>query len=322
MSYFIKKIVAGLFLILGILIGTFFLTRMSPGNPAVMAFDPKQGGESVRILEEELGLKKPIAEQFLSWSADLLQGDWGVSYSSHRPVMDVIRETLPNTLILTLSALFVQVLGGILIGMLQILYRDSILDKSLKWITLTLYAVPGFWVALLLIMIFSETLNWLPSSQMMSYYIDRLSSWQQFLDRVSHLILPVLSLSLISMAFMARYVRQCLVDVMEQEYILAARARGLSEKRIISKHMFKNILVPVVTLVGQHFPALVGSSIVIEIIFSWPGMGRLIVLSTFARDYPIIIACTFIMAVFVVLGNLLADFLCALLDPRIRLQPA
>jgi len=155
---------------------------------------------------------------------------------------------------------------------------------------------------------------------MISFSYENFSLWQKIMDRLQHLVLPVLTMSLASIGITSRYIRNGLIDILNKTYITAARARGLSERRIIFKHALRNTLVPVITVTGQFFPVLISSSVVIELIFSWPGMGRLIVLSSFARDYPVIIACTFLMAVFVVLGTLLADILNAIVDPRIRLQ--
>ncbi len=307
-------------LVIGLIVVTFFLLRFSPGNPASAAYDPNGRSDAVSRMQNDLGLNKPLTSQFVAWAKAILHGDWGISYADHRPVGEILWQTLPNTLFLTIPALLIQLFFGILFGLWQITKRDTLIDRSLNTLNLILYAIPTFWIALVLVMVFSQKLGLFPSSQMFSFTYQEMTIWQRFADGLSHLILPVVSMSLVSVAVTARYVRNCIAEVLNQEYILAARARGLSEKRIFYKHAFRNAMVPLITLIGQHFPALVGSSIVVELIFSWPGMGRLIVFSAFARDYPVIIACTFVMATFVVIGNLLADVVSAMVDPRIRLQ--
>ena len=320
MNYFIKKLLSGILLVIGVSVVTFYILRLGPGNPAAAAFDPNSTRHDVSQVNHLYGLDKPLLAQFGEWMKNIFRGHWGYSYASHRKVAEIIRETLPNTLILTASVLFVQVVFGTWLGLVQVSKTNSLFDKSINWLTLVLYGLPVFWLALVFILIFSHKLGWLPSSQIVSFYYKDLSWLGRIMDRLRHLALPLLSMSLVSIAVMARYVKASLKEIMQQDFIVAARARGLSERRILYKHALRNVLIPVATLTGQYFPALVGSSIVIELVYSWPGMGRLIVLSTFARDYPVIIACTFVMSVFVVMGNLFADFLVACIDPRIRLE--
>lgn len=320
MKYIAKRILSGLSLIVGLTIVTFFLVRWSPGDPAARAYDMSASRNQLQDAREQLGLDKPLVEQFADWIAGFVRGDWGESYSTHRPVTEILREKLPNTLLLTLPALIVQIVFGGLIGIFQARKEDSLRDRTLSFATLTLYALPTFWVALILVMIFAQLLGWLPSSQIHSFSYQQLSFWGKIMDRLSHLILPLLSMSLVSVAVTARYIRNCLIDVQKQRYILAARARGLDEKIVIWRHALKNVLVPLITVIGQHLPVLIGSSVVIELIFSWPGMGRLMITSSLARDYPVIIACTFVMSLLVVFGNLIVDLLSAWIDPRIRFE--
>ncbi|MBN2412934.1 ABC transporter permease [candidate division KSB1 bacterium] len=319
-TYILKRILSGILLVIGLLLFTFFLVRLSPGNPASIGYDPLKSSQSMSRLEKVWGLDQPVHTQFYAWVTGILHGDFGRSYSNHKPVTELLKQTIPNTLLLTVPALVIQVVVGILLGLIQIIRHNTWLDRFISSFTLFIYAIPAFWLALILIMLFSQKFGWLPSSQMISFSYDSLSLWQKFLDRCVHLLLPVLTMSLTSIGITSRYIRNGLVDIMDKTYITAARARGLSEKRIIFKHALRNTLVPVITVTGQYFPVLISSSVVIELIFSWPGMGRLVVLSSYARDYPVIIACTFLMAVFVVLGTLLADILNAIVDPRIRLQ--
>ena len=319
LAYFTRRILSGLLLIVGISIATFVFIRVAPGNPLAKVYDPSGQYTGAQSLSRQWGLELPLADQLFVWVRGVVKGDLGKSFVSNQPVTEILAQALPNTLILTVTALFLQVLFGTILGVMQIARKDSKFDRFTSATALILYAIPTFWLALLLVMIFSYNFGWLPSSQSISFGHQSLSLWTKFLDRLSHLILPVLSMSIISIAATSRYVRSCMAEIMNQEYILAAKARGLPKAIILRRHALRNALVPIVTLVGQHFPALIGSSIVIETIFSWPGMGRLIVISTFARDYPVIVACTFLMACFVVVGNLTTDIVCAWIDPRIRL---
>lgn len=318
-AYFVKRLLSGLLLIIGITIATFFIIRVAPGNPLSEVYDPSGHFTGTQSLTRQWGLELPIVDQFFIWIHGIIKGDLGRSFVSNQPVTKILAQAIPNTLILTVSALFLQVIFGTILGVFQIARKDSKFDRITSATSLVLYAVPSFWLALLMIMIFSYKLGWLPSSQMVSFGHESMPLWGKFVDRSRHIILPVISMSIVSIAATSRYVRNCMAEIMNQEYILAAKARGLSQNVILRRHALRNALVPITTLVGQHFPALVGSSIIIETIFSWPGMGRLIVISTFARDYPVIVACTFLMACFVVVGTLSTDIICAWIDPRIRL---
>ena len=318
--YILKRTVTGLLLIIGITILTFLFIRLAPGNPLNRFYDPTKPNPEMQTLAKQWALERPLGEQLRTWIRNTLRGDLGKSFVSNRPVTEVLMQTLPNTLILTVAALVLKILFGSILGIIQVAHINRRTDRWINTSALIIYGMPTFLVALFFVMVFSHILKWLPSSQMISFNYESFSWLGKIMDRITHIILPVLSLSLLSIAATSRYVRNCLADVLSQEYILAARARGIPTAVIFKRHAFKNVLVPTVTWVGQHLPFLVGGSVVIETIFSWPGMGRLIVISTFARDYPVIVACTAIIAIFVVFGNILADVICAYIDPRIRLE--
>ncbi len=317
-EYALKRIVSGLLLVAGLMIVTFFLVRLSPGNPAAIAFDPTRSVDAMSRLENAWGLDKPLLVQFGAWISSIFHGDFGVSYANHRTVVSILKETVPNTLALTLPALFFQLLFGIALGVMQILNVNSWIDRLTSISTLVLYAVPSFWIGILLIMLFSQKLGWLPSSQMISFTANDLPFWSQMGDRIAHAFLPVSTMVLASLGITSRYIRNGLAGIMDQTFIMAARAQGFGHKEIVMRHALKNTLVPVITITGQHIPALISSSVIIELVFSWPGMGRLMINSAFARDYPVIIACTFLMSLFVVLGTLIADLISAMVDPRIQ----
>ena len=268
-------------------------------------------------LIKKYGLDQPVHVQYVKWLGNLIQGDFGESFRYRRPVIDLILEKLPYTLQLASLALLFDALLGISLGIISAVKQYSWLDKFLTIGSLIIYSIPGFWLALMLVLIFSVNLGWFPTSQTRSLDYDLLSVMDQFLDRIWHLIIPVFVLGVASAASTARYMRSRLLEVLSEEYILAARARGIREKIVILKHALRNALIPIITIYGMSLPFLFGGAVLIEKIFSWPGMGLLAVEAVGNRDYPIIMATTMIGAVLVIFGNLIADITYALVDPRI-----
>ncbi len=248
----------------------------------------------------------------------LLQGNFGYSFMRHKPVEDVIFEAVPNTLILTFSALILNFLIGISLGVYSAYKANKTPDKIISAISITFYSMPEFWISLLLIIVFSLLLGWLPSSQLHSNNYETLNTLNRFTDYIRHLILPVLVLGVFSSASTIKYMRGSVLDILKKDFILFARMKGLNEKEIFFKHVFKNSLNPVFTLFGLYFPFLLGSSAIVEYVFALPGMGRITIDSIFARDYPIIIATTLISGLLVTTGNMISDILIMALDPRTR----
>jgi peptide/nickel transport system permease protein len=255
----------------------------------------------------------------------MLRGDFGVSFSRNQPVRDIVAEILPNTLILSACAILLAFLGGILIGVFQAIRRNSWVDNVLSLVSLFFYSMPSFWLALMLILIFSLGARnvwdwpfWLPASGMTSVDYPFMTPSGQFFDRLSHLVLPATSLALVLAAGIARYMRGSMLEVIRQDYVRTARAKGLGEARVIFRHALRNALIPVVTLLGLYLPVLFSGTVFIETVFAWPGMGKLVVDAITQRDYPVVMAGAFIFAVMVVIGNLVADLLYSLVDPRIR----
>ncbi|NIS38176.1 ABC transporter permease [Candidatus Saccharibacteria bacterium] len=241
-----------------------------------------------------------------------------MSLVHNRPVRDILFETIPNTLQLTAVVFVLQFLLGLIFGIITALKRNSKIDLSISSILLFLYSVPGFWLALMLVMIFSLHLGWLPSSHMSSLHIDG-GIWLQLADRLRHLVLPVTVLTMPFAAYTARFVRGSLSDVLVEDYIRTAIAYGINRRQVIFKYALKNALLPVATLMGMYLPFLLGGAVITEYIFAWPGMGRLTINAIFAHDFPIILASSFLAALAVVIGNMLSDLLYATIDPRIRL---
>jgi peptide/nickel transport system permease protein len=251
-------------------------------------------------------------------------GDFGYSFAHSRPVLDIIMETLPATLMLAGSTLVLIFLIGVTTGIFQAVRQHRAADRVLSILSLFFYSMPSFWLGLMLMLLFSlKAHEWglpfsLPPTGMTSVDYEYLGPWEQVQDRLVHLVLPVLTLTLVMAAGIARYTRGQMLEVIRQDYIRTARAKGLPPRTVIFKHALRNSLLPVITLLGLYLPLLFSGSVFVEVIFSWPGMGRVIVEAIFQRDYPVVMATSFIFALVVVLGSLIADILYAVADPRIR----
>jgi peptide/nickel transport system permease protein len=315
--YLAKRAAQSVLLVWIIMTITFFLLHLAPGDPMARYDDPQIPGETIEMMRRQFGLDKPVAVQYVKWIASFTRGDFGASLRYNRPVRGMIEETIPNTLRLTVAALFIYIVLGIALGMVSAARRYSVFDRVSTIAALFIYSIPSFWLALMLIMLFSLKLGIFPSSHMESIGSSSLSGLDLLWDRLTHLVLPAVVLGVASAAGMARYMRGSMLDVLRQDYIRTARAKGLGEGTVLMKHAFRNAAIPVITVVGLSLPFLLGGAVVTEKIFSWPGMGSLMVESIFTRDYPVVLAITFIVSVMVILGNLLADIGYVLLDPRI-----
>jgi peptide/nickel transport system permease protein len=304
-------------LVLIVLTVTFFILHLAPGDPMSRYFDPDISPETIEAIKTRLGLDRPILERYARWMGSFLTGDFGVSLRYHRPVGELLAEAVPNTLRLTVAALFLYIIIGAALGILSAVRRYSVFDRVNTIAALFLYSIPSFWLALMLILVFSLKAGLLPSSHMETIGMSGSSGLALFWDRLRHLVLPAFVLGVASAAGMARYMRGSMLDVLREDYIRTARAKGLPEGRVFLKHALKNAAIPIVTIIGLSLPFLLGGSVVIEKIFSWPGMGRLMVDAIYARDYPVVLAVNFIVAVMVIAGNLIADIGYALLDPRV-----
>ena len=317
LAFISKRIVQSLVLVLIVLTIIFFILKLAPGDPMARYFNPEISPETVELMRERLGLDRPVHEQYLRWVGSFIRGDFGVSLTYNVPVRGLLAETIPNTLRLTVAALLLQILIGIALGILSAARRYALFDKVNTVAALFVYSIPSFWLALMLILLFSLKLGLLPSSHMESIGAAEMTGLALFADRLRHLILPAFVLGIASAASTARYMRGSMLDVLKEDYIRTARAKGLAEGSVLIKHAFKNAALPIVTIVGFSLPFLLGGAVVIEKIFSWPGMGRLTVDAIYARDYPVVLAVSFAVACMVIAGNLLADIGYALLDPRV-----
>ncbi|HEY3307406.1 MAG TPA: ABC transporter permease [Desulfuromonadaceae bacterium] len=320
-NYLLKRILMLIPLMFGITLITFTVIHLAPGEPVEMqmAMNPKVGKEARERLRKFYGLDKPLAEQYFSWVGRLTRFDMGRSFSSDsRPVKDKIKERLPITLSLNIIALVLEFGLAIPIGILAATHRDTWLDKGITIFVFLGFAVPTFWLALLLMYFFGVKLNWLPISGLHTLGSENYGTLRYLWDLAKHLIMPITVASFGSLAGMSRYMRSSMLNVIGQDYITTARAKGLPERVVIYKHALRNALLPLITLFGFSIPALIGGSVIFESIYSIPGMGQLFYQSVMSRDYPVVMGILIIGALLTLIGNLIADVSYALADPRIR----
>jgi len=324
-GFLTRRLLGAIPLVLGIATMVFFVLNLAPGDPVAIYTAPNVSPDVLDQMRRNMGLDQPVHVRYVRWMGSMLRGDFGVSFVRNQPVRDVIAQILPNTLVLSASAVFLAFLAGVLIGVFQAVRQNSLADNGLSLISLFFYSMPSFWLALMLILIFSLGARnlwgwpfWFPASGMTSVDYPFMSPMGQLRDRLAHLVLPAASLALVLAAGIARYTRGSMLEVIRQDYVRTARAKGLSEARVVLRHALRNALIPVVTLFGLYLPFVFSGTVFIETVFAWPGMGKLVVDAIGQRDYPVVMAGAFIFALMVVVGNLVADLLYSFVDPRIR----
>lgn len=317
--YVIRRLLQAIPLLIAISIITFAIIEIAPGDAAQMYVDPDKGSdpEYIAQVRASLGLNEPVYVRYGLWLGKTLQGDLGFSFRTRRPVTLEVGDRLPNTLLLGGVALLLSLVVAIPIGVISALKRYTLVDYVLSTLALVGISVPVFWVALLLLQIFAIDLRWLPGVGMRSVR-EQYEGWAAVMDVLRHMILPAIVLSLAQTASWSRYQRSALLEVLGQDYIRTARAKGARERRVLLVHALRNSLIPMVTLIGLSVPSIVTGAFITETIFGWPGMGRLGVEAVNGRDYPIIMAVTMLSALLIVSGNLLADIAYAWVDPRIH----
>ena len=325
LSFALRRVLTAIPLLLGVATLVFFILSLAPGDAASVYIVRGMTPETIENIRRTMGLNDPLLIRYGKWLLAFLRGDFGYSHFYQTPVRDRILGALPYTLVLASGALFLAFLIGGLVGIGQAVKQGSVLDSLLSGVTLFFYSMPSFWLALMLILIFSveakALIGWgLPVSGSQTPGAELLGSWALAKDRILYLVLPTLTLTLILAGGVARYVRTSMLEVIRQDYIRTARAKGLPESRVILKHGLRNGVIPLVTLFGVYFPFLISGTVLIEYVFAWPGMGRLMINSILARDLPVVLAATFLFGGMVVLGNLLADLLYRVADPRIRVS--
>jgi len=319
--YFAKRLLEMIPTIIGITLISFFIIHLAPGKPTdiLSELNPKITPEAREKLEKYYGLDKPIIVQYGIWIKRLVKLDFGESFSTDkRPVWDKIKERLPITILINVLSLVLVILIAIPIGVSSATHQYSLYDKITTVVVFVGFAIPTFWLALLLMILFGIYLDWLPISGIKSLNYDSLSTVGKIRDMSSHLIMPVLLGAFGGLAGLSRYMRSNMLEVIRADYITTARAKGLSERAVIYKHAMRNALLPVITILGLSVPGLIGGSVIFETIFAIPGMGQLFYMSVMTRDYPLIMGILTIGAVLTLIGNLLADAGYAIADPRIR----
>jgi peptide/nickel transport system permease protein len=313
----VRRGLAGIAVVLGVVTLMFFLIRLAPGDPALLLVGPAATQEQLDTQRHAMGLDRPLPEQYATWLGRFVRGDWGSSIATGRPVSAMISQAWPATVSLVGLSLLLSYLLGIVVGVVQA-SRGGRLDTTLSVITVTLFALPGYWLGLMLVMVFTYWARILPSFGAAGLDADFLTGWDRVADRLRHLTLPLVTLTLIGVGGTARYVRGAMLDVRYSPHVAIARAKGLTSHQVTVRHVLRNALIPVLTLLGLSLPALFSGAVFIEAIFAWPGVGRVMVEAVAARDYPVIMAATTVSAVLVVAGNLLSEALTAWADPRLR----
>ncbi len=321
--YALRRFVLALPLLVGITFVSFLVIHLAPGNPLEMQMgelSTESTAQAMQMLQELYGLDKPLPVQYWNWLSRIARLDFGRSFTPDgRPVLDKVRERLPVTLLLNLIEMLIILAVAVPIGILSATRQYSLFDKVTTVFVFIGFATPDFWLALLLMILFGVQLGWLPISGLRSLNWEYLGFWTQQWDFLSHLILPIVVATFGGLAGFSRYMRQSMLEVVRQDYIQSARAKGLAERVVIGKHALRNAMLPIVTILGLSLPGLIGGSVIVESVFAIPGMGQLMVQSVFQRDYPVIMANLVIVSVLTLLANLVADLSYGLVDPRIRL---
>ncbi len=321
MKVFIKKLSWLLIVLFGITIISFSVIHLAPGSPTELQtnLNPLATDALKAKLDELYGLNKPLLEQYFDWLSRMIRLDFGYSMSSDaRPVIDKILERLPLTLSMNVISLALTLIIALPIGIISAYKQGTFIDKFLTLLVFLGFAMPSFWLALLCMIYFGIELAWFPISGLTSFNYDTLSNFDKFKDIAWHLTMPILIGTIGSIAGASRFARSSMLEVLRQDYILTARAKGLSETKILFHHAFRNALLPIITLLGLSIPGLIGGSVIIESIFALPGLGQLFYSGVMSRDYPLIMGNLVIGAFLTLVGNLLADVSYALADPRIR----
>ena len=312
-TYAIRRLIQAVVLLFIVSIVTFVLIHAAPGGPAILA-NPDLSREQIAQASERMGFNDPLPVQYGRWLGNVLQGDFGVSYNTIEPVVNLLAARLPNTLLLAGLALLLGLVIAIPLGVVCALRRNSWLDRTVAGLTFFGVSMPVFWLGIMLIILFSVQLRVLPSGGMMSLG-EPFSLW----DRIRHLILPVSVLALGNLAELTRYTRSGLVTVMSEDYVRTARAKGLTQRGVVVGHALRNALIPVVTIIGVMLPRAVSGAAITEAVFSWPGMGQLAVNAATTRDYPVVLGTTLVVAAVVIFSSFITDLAYGYLDPRIRL---
>jgi peptide/nickel transport system permease protein len=299
--------------LVGVSIILFIILHLAPGGPEAMLIGDQYNPEMAEAARRNLGLDRPLPAQYLSWLRSLVQGDLGRSFLDGTPVTSVIGQRIPATLLLAAAALVVSVTFGVTLGVLAAVFHRSAIDRFATFLAMVGVSFPSFWLGIMLIMLFSVRLGWLPSSGISTY-----GQEGDLVSRFRHLLLPTITLSLLQLAIYMRFTRSAMLEVLNHDYIRTARAKGLREQFVVRRHALRNALIPLLTIASFSIKSLIGGAVFVEVVFAWPGLGRLAVDSVFARNYPVVLGLTLFLSVITIVANLVVDLLYAVADPRIR----
>lgn len=313
-----RRLAAALALAWLVLTGTFFLLQLAPGDPTASLEDPRVPPAQRERLRALWGLDRPLGEQYLRWLSSAVRGEWGYSFHHHRPVSAVVGAALGPTLLLAGCAMLVEWTAGLALGVAAARRVGGLFDQTLRFVSLVVYSLPSFWIGLMAVLLFSFRWPLFPPSHMHSVGADELPFLARLGDLSRHLVLPALAAGLPSAAALARFVRASLLETLEQDFVLAARAHGLSDGRVLVRHALRASLAPISQLFGLSLAFLLSGTLAVEVVFGWPGLGRVAYDAINARDLPVVLAVTAITATMVVVGSLIADLLLAWADPRVR----
>jgi len=309
----IRRLLGTIPLLLGVAILSFLFMQLAPGGPDTLyARAGRMSDDQLAAIRHSLGLDRPTHIQLLIWLRNLAQGDLGTSYTQFRPVTTVIWEVFPNTVYLMLAGLSLSLIFGLLFGVGAAVRQYGFFDQITSFVSYFGLAMPVFWFGLMLQILFAVKLGWLPSANMRS------ADGGGALDLIRHLILPAFTIAIGSIASWSRYVRSSTLEVLHQDYVRTARAKGIRERRVLRGHVLRNALIPFVTVISIDIPLYLTGAVLTETVFSWPGMGRLFYDSLTKRDYPVLMGILLLGALLIVIGNLVADILYGILDPRIK----
>jgi peptide/nickel transport system permease protein len=315
LRYILRRLLTAIPLLVGVSVVGFALMQLAPGGPFdIYLENPSVTPEVVDRIKAFYGLDQPWYIQYIKWAKGMLTFNFGFSFRGQRPVLDLILERLPATLELMLAAYFLAIVVGVLVGFLGAIRRNSLWDYLATSGAMLALSFPTFWLGLMFMFLFAEKLRWFPSGGISTIGMDF-----NLQDRISHLVLPALVLGLVLMAEWSRYTRAAMLEVINADYMRTARSKGLPEWMILGRHAFRNAVIPLITLAGIQFPIALSGALVVETLFSWPGIGRLFYDTMTYRDYPVMMGLLMFTSVAVILGNILADVLITVADPRIRL---
>ena len=311
-AYVLRRLAFAALMLIGVSMILFAIMRVAPGGPEAVLVGGEFSAEAAAQIRQRLGLDRPLALQYATWASAVLRGDLGRSFKTGDPVVTLIADRLPPTLQLTGGALLFAVVVAVPLGVLAAVRRGTAWDTLGSAVSLFGVSFPSFWLGIMLILLFSQALPWLPPSGLAEYGHEG-----DVLSRLRHAILPTLTLGLIQMAAVMRFTRSSLLEALRQDYVRTARAKGVADRRVVWRHALRNALIPVVTVIGLSLPTLVGGAVLTETVFAWPGIGRLAVGAVFERDYPVIMGVNLVVAGVVIGANLLTDLAYTVIDPRI-----